>query len=274
MIDINNAPLPADLVPAIDRMWDASAGKILAIDGLRLLQIDDIIYTHLDRDHAHPGWCSASGCRAVRRIHRRHIRRAERDGHAYKRCEVFEDVFDLGESVRVSPVLSSHDQFGVSVFRFDIGGAGGSRASMGFATDVGTITDGWPDHVRGVDVLAIESNYCPDLQIASDRPEFLKQRIMGGSGHLSNQESAVAAQHIAPEQRLVLLHLSQQCNSAELAQRAHAVHTRANPRLEVTVTTQNEPTPWLWVTACRPRPMGTPRVTREPSLFDVASDAP
>ncbi|XOV75295.1 MAG: hypothetical protein ACFHWZ_18080 [Phycisphaerales bacterium] len=53
----------------------------------------------------------------------------------------------------------------------------------------------------GVDVLAIESNYCRDMQVASDRPEFLKSRIMDGSGHLSNDECLDAVHAISPRAR-------------------------------------------------------------------------
>ena len=86
----------------------------------------------------------------------------------------------------------------------------------------GTCRQGWWDLFRHVDVLAIESNYCPVMQENSDRPEFLKRRIMDGSGHLSNQQSAAAVRAIAPKKHVVLLHLSRQCNTPELAAMGHA----------------------------------------------------
>ncbi|MCA9304092.1 MAG: hypothetical protein KC996_08225, partial [Phycisphaerales bacterium] len=92
--------------------------------------------------------------------------------------------------------------------------------------------------------LAIESNYCPRMQEASGRPAYLKKRIMGGSGHLSNEESAHAIGLIEPGERLVLLHLSQQCNCPQTAAHAHRHH-----RWTPTISTQHTPTPWIPIRA-------------------------
>jgi phosphoribosyl 1,2-cyclic phosphodiesterase len=96
------------------------------------------------------------------------------------------------------------------------------------------------DHLRGVDVLALESNYCPVLQVASDRPRFLKDRIMCGSGHLSNEQCARAVGLIAPRSHVVLLHLSQECNTPELALAGHR-----DRGYGVTVSSQHEATAWI-----------------------------
>jgi phosphoribosyl 1,2-cyclic phosphodiesterase len=57
------------------------------------------------------------------------------------------------------------------------------------------------------------------MQLASNRPGFLKDRIMGGKGHLSNEECIDAVRAIAwprePE-HVVLLHLSRECNCPDL----------------------------------------------------------
>lgn len=237
----SRAGMPARLSLIDAGLSPTRTRALLAADGLRTLQIDDIIYTHLDRDHAHLGWRKSGQCRAVARLHRRHISRAEREGHAFRRTEPFEDVARLGLSVTLETVLSLHDRLGVSVLRFTIETERG-RATLGFATDVGSVERAWTDHLAGVDALAIESNYCPELQTASDRPAFLKARIMGGAGHLSNGESARAASAIGPRTELLLLHLSRQCNTP-----ARAVAAHGTARGRVTVSSQERPTQWIWV---------------------------
>ncbi len=250
--------------------------RLLAAMGIRPDEIDDILLTHLDTDHCHPGWASVlngegrhTGCRATLRIARRHLGRAERDGLLRSRCEPFEPApFDLSPRLRVCPIMMSHDALGVAAFRFDFTPAGGARehpaCSLGFATDLGRVTAGLVDHLRGVDVLAIESNYCPRLQRSSARPAFLKQRIMGGSGHLSNEEAAEAADLISPREHAVFLHLSRECNRPELVSALHA-----GARYGHTITSQFRPSRWVPV---RPGPRPTPRAPGRVRLRPLCGD--
>ena len=45
---------------------------------------------------------------------------------------------------------------------------------------------------------------------------------MGGAGHLSNQQSGELTRRVAPKKHVVLLHLSRQCNTPDLAAIEHA----------------------------------------------------
>jgi phosphoribosyl 1,2-cyclic phosphodiesterase len=103
--------------------------------------------------------------------------------------------------------------------------------SLGFATDVGRVSDALVDLLRGVDLLAIESNYDRDMQIDSARPKFLKDRIMGGRGHLSTEECLEAVREIAfPDEpaQVVLIHLSRDCNHPNVVR---GLWSRALPAL-------------------------------------------
>lgn len=219
-------------------------GEALHESGLSLASVTDIVLTHLDHDHCHPGWCSPNAApNAMTHIHRSHRSRAERAGLLYRRARVFDSaaiIEGAGGAARFETVMESHDSLGVAVFRVKLQSADG-EAELGFATDLGHVSGAVVEHLRGVDALAIESNYCPVLQEASDRPEFLKRRIMGGSGHLSNQESAEAVARIAPKPGapVVLLHLSDECNTPEAAT---AAHRASEGRL--LISSQRAPTPW------------------------------
>ncbi len=86
------------------------------------------------------------------------------------------------------------------------------------------------------------------MQEMSGRPWFLKRRIMGGKGHLSNRQALAAVQQILDRgQRLpdhiVLLHRSRQCNCPELLRALFSKDRRIGPRL--TLAEQFERTPWL-----------------------------
>ncbi|MDX2116056.1 MAG: MBL fold metallo-hydrolase [Planctomycetota bacterium] len=216
----------AGLSPARTRL-------MLASMGLDLSCVDEVLLTHLDADHFHAGWVKGLPTTARLCVHRAHRGRAERSGAACRPLEVFEGELKLRCGARVRPVVMSHDSLGVVSFRIDW-----SDASLGYATDLGRITPGFVGAMSGVDVLAIESNYCPKLQHASDRPEFLKRRIMDGAGHLSNEECGRAVRSIGPRRHVVLLHLSRECNDPELAA-SH--HLQAGYRL--TVARADEPTP-------------------------------
>lgn len=219
-------------------------GRLLERLGLGLDAVDDVVITHLDHDHFHPGWPSALPPRSTVRMHRRHLGRAARDGLLHHRTEPFDADFTAGPA-RFSTALLEHDSLGVVAFRVEFDDAG----TLGFATDVGRPTPRLIDHLRGVDVLAIESNYCPRLQAASPRPEFLKARIMGGAGHLSNAQCAQAAREIRPARHVVLLHLSRDCNRPDLAALGHH-----GAGYQVTISSQLEPTPWISVAGVPRKP--------------------
>jgi phosphoribosyl 1,2-cyclic phosphodiesterase len=217
--------------------------KLLDRSGLSMDLIDAVLVTHLDHDHWQLGWGRALPQRAVVRLHRRHAAAARRSGLDLPRVEPFDGAFDLHPGIRVRPAMGSHDDQGVSAFRVDFVNEFGA-ASLGFATDLGHIADEFIDHMRAVEVMAIESNYCPRLQEASPRPWFLKRRIMGGSGHLSNEQCARAVAGIGPRSHVVLLHLSRDCNRPELAAHAHAGAPYA-----LTLTHHQHPTPWVPIRA-------------------------
>lgn len=198
--------------------------------------IHAVVLTHLDADHFHAGWLKYLRRGIPIWVHRAHLGRAERCGITYRKTEVFTDAFSPSEGVRVQAHVASHDDLGVASFRVELES---TRRTLGYATDVGRPTPELVAHLAGVDVLAIESNYCPEMQLASNRPEFLKRRIMGGAGHLSNHESAQAVRRIQPREHVVLLHLSRQCNSPETASLAH------RHALPVTVSSPEAPTPWI-----------------------------
>lgn len=87
--------------------------------------------------------------------------------------------------------------------------------SAAWVTDLGYPTELVRSKIKDVDILIIESNH--DVQLLMDdtkRPWYIKQRILGNQGHLSNETAFQLLSSIdSPRWREVYLaHLSRDCN--------------------------------------------------------------
>ena len=226
---------------------------------LELADLHTLCLTHLDRDHFRPTWVpdllTYGICLC---LHRRHVGDLARlcDLPALEEADllrVFDDepfrIENLGVDVR--PIRLPHDVKGTVGYRLDT-----KAGSVGYATDLGHVPANLIAEFAGVDLLAIESNYDPEMQRASGRPLFLKRRVMGMTGHLSNQDAFLAVQQIADQSPLglprhvVLLHGSRQCNHKRIIQRIFDQDPRLRDR--ITLTDQRRCTGWLTVRPLKP----------------------
>ena len=95
-----------------------------------------------------------------------------------------------------------------------------AESSLGIVSDVGFVTSLVVEAVRGVNTLFVEANY--DEQLLFDdtkRPPSIKQRISSRHGHLSNEQTAELVAGSADDalERVILGHLSSDCNTPEIA---------------------------------------------------------
>lgn len=98
------------------------------------------------------------------------------------------------------------------------------------ATDIGCVTDELLQKLMGADILLLESNYDKRRLHFSKYPQFLKDRICGGCGHLSNDECANVAR-LAVEsgtKNIILGHISAENNSPKEAYTAVHTHLTQN----------------------------------------------
>lgn len=131
--------------------------------------------------------------------------------------------FKPGDSLSFGPLRvhtfpTPHDGAEGSVFV-----ASGGGKSVGVLTDLGHVFEGLGDIVSDLDAVFIESNYDPGMLEHGPYPAFLKRRIQGPSGHISNEECAGLLRH-ASRGRLkwaCLSHLSENNNDPLLALRTH-----------------------------------------------------
>ena len=92
---------------------------------------------------------------------------------------------------------------------------------VGVATDLGYLPASVRDHLRGCDVLVMESNHDLEMLRGGPYPWSVKQRVMSRVGHLSNLALAdfLTNDYDNSATFVVLAHLSEQNNHPEIARR-------------------------------------------------------
>lgn len=121
--------------------------------------------------------------------------------------------------IQVNPVAVPHDARESAQFVFRSGGG-----SLGLLTDLGTVTPHVEAHFTGCDALVLEANHDSQMLAQGPYPPFLKRRVGGAYGHLSNRQAAGFLQRVGCHrlQHLVVAHISEKNNTAELAREALA----------------------------------------------------
>ena len=100
---------------------------------------------------------------------------------------------------------------------------------MVLCTDLGHVTDEVRRAVEGCDLLVCETNHDVDWVKSGPYPYYLKQRILGNYGHLSNEAGAeLAAFAVESGTRTVILaHLSRTNNTPARAYEAVSLRLMA-----------------------------------------------
>ncbi len=156
---------------------------------------------------------------------------------------VAEEPFPLG-SFYITPLPLSHDA--TNPMGFLISHAG---EKLVYVTDTGYLPAEDLPYLKGATYYIFESNHDLEMLRRSARPMSLKKRIRSDVGHLSNKEAAeyLAALVSDATRGLYLAHLSEECNTPELALRTfHEVFHKKGRNLEdyhPVCAKQWEPTP-------------------------------
>lgn len=125
---------------------------------------------------------------------------------------------------------------------------GDGRASIGIATDLGHVDAHVAEHLAGCQALILECNHDEKLLAASSYPPFLKRRVAGPRGHLSNAQATELARVVvhAGLRHVVAAHLSERNNRPELARAALAEGLGCSPG-DVVAAHAEQGVPWLEV---------------------------
>ncbi len=121
--------------------------------------------------------------------------------------------FSIGD-MTILPFSIDHDAANPVAYRISQG-----RKQVAVATDMGHFDQHIIDHLQGLDALLLESNHDLRMLETGPYPYYLKRRIMGDHGHLSNETAGRLLNFILHDRlKTVLLgHLSKENNYPELA---------------------------------------------------------
>jgi len=137
--------------------------------------------------------------------------------NAARRVEIVpEQTFRLG-TFEVTAFELPHDSN--ENMGYEIRCAGGEVFTV--MTDVGAVTENVTRHIQRANFLVMETNYDPQMLTMGPYPEFLKERIRGGRGHMSNTLAAntLATYFHKNLYHVFLCHLSAENNHPELARK-------------------------------------------------------
>lgn len=123
----------------------------------------------------------------------------------------------VGE-VTVTAFETPHDSRASVGYRFEFPD-GDSVVRVGYATDIGYVSETLRDGLMGCETVVLESNHDVDMLMDGPYPYDLKLRIRGRRGHLSNRECADLSAELAEQGtvNLLLAHLSEENNHPDLA---------------------------------------------------------
>ncbi len=118
------------------------------------------------------------------------------------------------KDISLYPVRTSHDAADPVAYRIDHDGR-----RIGILTDLGCYTDYTVECLRNLDLLYLEANHDVHMLQVGPYPYYLKQRILGERGHLSNETAGKLLSRLLHDnmQAIVLGHLSKENNLPELA---------------------------------------------------------
>ena len=123
--------------------------------------------------------------------------------------------FTVGE-FRITPFGVPHDSTDNVGYQVEWG-----DVTFCLITDVGHITDEMRQFIGRANYLVVEANHSVEMLQQGHYPQYLKERILGPTGHLSNDDCARALAENASEglRHVWLCHLSEENNHPELARK-------------------------------------------------------
>lgn len=119
--------------------------------------------------------------------------------------------------------------------------------NLSIATDLGHVTSNIADILSQSSFVLLESNYDPEVLKFSKYPYYLKQRISGECGHLSNNDAGRLISHLMNKKlnSVMLGHLSKENNFPELAYKTvvdELIYNNCDvSKIEINVATRVQP---------------------------------
>ena len=124
-----------------------------------------------------------------------------------------DETFLVGD-ITVKPLSVCHDANEPVCFRLE-----DENSSYAVVTDLGIYDDYLEKNLKGLSGIMLEANHDVRMLEAGRYPYYLKRRILGRSGHLSNESSGRFLSALLHDniKHIMLGHLSEENNTRELA---------------------------------------------------------
>ena len=191
--------------------------KALNEVGLSLNDVEAIFVTHEHSDHV-------SGLPTICRHFRIPVISNEATLNAFHRdnpdfddslfCSMPTGACARKDCFEVTSFHSPHDSAECVGYRIKT-----QYGDVGVLTDAGEQTQEIKNSLRGCKTLVFESNHDKNMLLTGPYPYYLKKRISGPKGHLSNEQSAEMLTDFVSEgtENILLAHLSRENNTPETA---------------------------------------------------------
>ena len=129
----------------------------------------------------------------------------------YENILIYEDDIYIG-NLKITSIKSSHDSPDSRNFVLESGGS-----SVVYITDTGYVKAKYFNVLKNKNVYLMESNHDIEMLNNGPYPKWLKKRVLGDYGHLSNNASSFYLTKLVGEdtKKIVLMHLSEVNNSKE-----------------------------------------------------------
>ena len=152
-----------------------------------------------------------------------------------------DEAFEI-DDITVQPFTISHDAANPVCYTFS-----SDNVKIGYATDLGKYDDYIIKNLSNSDLLFLEANHDENMLMVGAYPYYLKQRILGDHGHLSNDLSAELIGHLLHDKlkTIILAHLSKENNYEALAYEtiAQSVADKVGDKKAPFITIANRETP-------------------------------
>ena len=118
------------------------------------------------------------------------------------------------DDIKIELIKTSHDTQDSRGFIINEG-----IKSVVYITDTGYLNQKFFPKLKNRDIYLFESNHDVEMLINGKYPKWLKDRVVGPYGHLSNKDASIYLTKIIGDKtkQIVLMHLSHHNNTEELA---------------------------------------------------------